>query len=98
MLFDGFEIQLEHLIMADVPFLFVLTLAVTVLLWDPKPSFARCTFVGFLLGAGAVLRSVGLPMLAIFAVYMIIRRSQLAEGHGHDRGVPAPRAGLRVVV
>jgi hypothetical protein len=30
-LYDGFEIELEHLIMADVPFLFVLTLATTLL-------------------------------------------------------------------
>jgi hypothetical protein len=74
-LYDGFEIQLEHLIMADVPFLFALTLAVTLLLWDrAEPSFARCAFIGLLLGIGALLRSVGLPLLAVFAVYMIIRR------------------------
>jgi hypothetical protein len=72
-LYDGFEIELEHLIMADVPFLFVLMLATTVLLWDPAPSTLRCAFVGLLLGLGAVLRTVGLPLLAVFAVYMIIR-------------------------
>ncbi len=43
-LYDGFEIQLEHLIMADVLFLFLILLATT------------------------------LPLLAVFAVYMIIRR------------------------
>src|ERR1700751_4158531 len=32
-LYDGFEIQLEHLILSDVPFLFVLMLATTLLLW-----------------------------------------------------------------
>ncbi len=74
-LYDGFEIQLEHLIMADVPFLFVLTLAVTLLFWDPEgPSARRCAVIGLLLGLGAILRSVGLPLLAIFAVYMIIRQ------------------------
>lgn len=72
-LYDGFEIQLEHLIMADVPFLFVLTLALTLLLWTPKPSLARCLTVGFLLGLADVLRSVALPLLVIFALYMIIR-------------------------
>jgi len=73
-LYDGFEIQLEHLIMADVPFLFLITLATTLLLWDPAPSTLRCVAVGALLGAAEIMRSVGLPLLAVFAVYMIIRR------------------------
>jgi hypothetical protein len=76
-LYDGFEIQLEHLIMADVPFLFLLTLAVTLLLWDPgppAPSLRRCMLVGALLGVAEIIRSVGLPLLAVFAVYMIIKR------------------------
>ena len=74
-LYDGFEIELEHLIMADVPFLFLLTLAVTLLLWDPAgPSVRMCAVIGGLLGIGAVLRSIGTPLLAVFAVYMIIRR------------------------
>ena len=74
-LYDGFEIQLEHLILSDVPFLFVIMLATTLLLWDPSgPSTRRCVVIGALLGIGAVLRSMGLPLLAVFAVYMIIRR------------------------
>ena len=73
-LYDGFGIQLEHLILSDIPFLFVLTLAVTLLLWDPQPSMRRCVFIGLLLGIGDLLRSVALPLLAVFAVYMIIRR------------------------
>jgi hypothetical protein len=73
-LYDGFEIQLEHLIMADVPFLFLIMLATTLLLWDPNPSAPRCVLVGALLGVAEVVRSVGLPLLAVFAVYMIIRR------------------------
>jgi len=73
-LYDGFEIELEHLIMADVPFLFLVTLAMTLLLWDPVPSLRRCALVGLLLGLAEIMRSVGVPLLAIFAVYMIIRR------------------------
>jgi hypothetical protein len=73
-LYDGFEIELEHLIMADVPFLFLVTLAVTLLLWDPVPSLPRCALVGALLGVAEIMRSVGVPLLAVFAAYMIIRR------------------------
>jgi hypothetical protein len=74
LLYDGFGIQLEHLILSDIPFLFVLVLAVTLLLWDPQPSMRRCLVIGVLLGIDDLLRSVALPLLAVFAVYMIIRR------------------------
>jgi hypothetical protein len=77
-LYDGFEIQLEHLILSDVPFMFVLVLATTLLLWEPPspagPSTRRCVAIGALLGVGAALRSIGLPLLAVFALYMIIKR------------------------
>jgi hypothetical protein len=74
-LYDGFEIQLEHLIMADVPLLFLLVLATTMLLWDPAgPSLRTCAGVGLILGVADCFRAVGLPLLAVFAVYMIITR------------------------
>jgi hypothetical protein len=74
-LYDGFEINLEHLIMADVPTLFLLMLAVTLLLWNPAgPSLRTCVLVGLVLGIADCLRSIGLPLLAVFAVYMIITR------------------------
>lgn len=41
-LYDGFEIQLEHLIMADTLFLFLSMAAVTVVLWSPRPSWRAC--------------------------------------------------------
>ncbi len=73
-LYDGFQIQLEHLILSDVPFEFLLALATTLLLWDSKPSWQRCTLIGLILGVSATVRSVGLPFLAVFAVYIIIKR------------------------
>ena len=74
MLYDGFEIELEHLIMGDVPFLFLLTLGTTLLLWDRSgPSLRTCVAVGLLLGIADCVRSVALPLLPVFAVYMIIR-------------------------
>ena len=74
-LYDGFEIQLEHLILSDIPLLFLLVLATTMLLWNPAgPSLRTCALVGLLLGIADCFRAVGLPLLAVFAVYMIIRR------------------------
>ena len=73
-LYDGFQIQLEHLIVSDVLFEFLLVLATTLLLWDARPSWPRCTLIGLILGVSATVRSQGLPFLALFAAYIIIRR------------------------
>ena len=82
-LYDGFEIQLEHLIMADTLFLFLVMLAVTVITWSPRPSWWACLVAGLMLGLSAVVRSTGLPLLAVFAVYLLIRLYPL---RGSDRG------------
>jgi hypothetical protein len=74
-LYDGYEIELEHLILSDVPFLFVFTLALTLLLWDPAgPSTRRSVVIGLLLGLGVVLRSIGEPLIVLFVLYMLIKR------------------------
>jgi hypothetical protein len=72
-LYDGFEIQLEHLVMSDTLFLFLAMAAVTVLLWSPRPSWRACLAAGLLLGLSTTVRSTGLPLIAVFAVYLIIR-------------------------
>ena len=71
-LFDGFEIQLEHLIMADTLFLLLAMAGITVALWTPRPSWRACLAAGLLLGLSATIRSTGLPLLGVLAVYLII--------------------------
>jgi hypothetical protein len=74
-LFDGYEIELEHLILSDTAFLFAVMLAATLLLWHQDgPSVRVSALVGLLLGLSVVLRSIGEPLLAVFVVYMLIRR------------------------
>src|SRR6202012_4167970 len=53
---DGFEIQLEHLIMADTLFLFLAVAALTVVLWSPRPSWRACLAAGLLLGISSTIR------------------------------------------
>src|SRR6201996_1479610 len=72
-LYDGFEIQLEHLVMADTLFLFLAMAAVTVTLWSPRPSWRACLAAGLLLGAASLVRPTGLPLLAALVVYLIVR-------------------------
>src|ERR1700728_1655209 len=71
-LYDGFEIQLEHLIMADTLFLFLAMAAVTIMLWSPGPSWQACAAAGLLLGLSSTVRPTGLPLLAVFLVYLLI--------------------------
>jgi hypothetical protein len=101
-LYDGFEIQLEHLILSDTLFLFLAMLAVLVLLWSPLPplraaggaqvpwwrsSWARCALAGALVGVSAIVRTTGLPLIPIFAVYLLL-----------CFGMGAVRAGWRTLV
>ena len=72
-LYDGFEIQLEHLIMADTLFLFLAMAAVTIVLWSPRPSWRACLAAGLLLGTSSAVKPTGLPLLAVLIVYLLIR-------------------------
>src|ERR1700756_1210371 len=72
-LYDGFEIQLEHLLMADTLFLFLAMAAVTVVLWSPRPSWRACLAAGLLLGVSSAVRPTGLPLLAVFGLYLLVR-------------------------
>jgi hypothetical protein len=76
-LYDAYQIQLEHLLMADTLFAFLLSAAITVAMWRPKPGIAQMAAAGLLLGLAAVTRSVGLPLLGVLIVYMFIRRAGL---------------------
>jgi hypothetical protein len=74
-LFDAFGIQLEHLVLSDTLFTFLLTMAVTLALWRSAPSTRRVTLVCLLLGLAAVTRSIGLPVLVVTLAWLVVRRA-----------------------
>jgi hypothetical protein len=76
-LYDAYQIELEHLLMADTLFALLVTAAITIVMWHPKPGMKRMAVAGLLLGLAAVTRSVGLPLLAILVAYLLIRRAGL---------------------
>jgi hypothetical protein len=76
-LYDAYQIELEHLLMADALFALFVTAAITIAMWEPKPGMTRMAAAGLLLGLAAVTRSIGLPLLAILVVYLLIRRAGL---------------------
>lgn len=73
-LFDVYELQLEHLIMSDVLFYFLVTMAIVLLCWSDRPSWVTCVVVGLLIGYATLVRAVGEPLLLVVAVLLVVRR------------------------
>jgi Dolichyl-phosphate-mannose-protein mannosyltransferase len=72
-LLDGFEIQLEHMVMSETLFTFAVAVGVTVLMWRDRPAWLAALAAGLLAGYAVLVRSVGLPVLAVFALYLLVR-------------------------
>jgi hypothetical protein len=73
-LFDAYELQLEHLLMPDTLFIAAVTLVIVLLCWNDQLSVRTAAVAGLLLGFAAVVRSVGVPLLAVIAVCLLARK------------------------
>jgi hypothetical protein len=73
-LFDVYQLHLEHMVLADTLFTFLVTVAVVILCWSDKPSVGVCAVAGLLTGYATVVRSVGQPLLILLAIGLLARR------------------------
>ena len=73
-LLNGFEIQLEHMVMADTLFEFLMFTAATLLLWNRRPSWPTVLIAGLLAGYAVTVWSGGLALPVIFFLFVIWRR------------------------
>ncbi|MGP0022653.1 MAG: hypothetical protein ACLPKE_04715 [Streptosporangiaceae bacterium] len=73
-LFDVFELQLEHMVMSDVLFIFLITVAVAGLCWFDQPPVTVSVIAGLMIGYAAIVRAVGEPLLAVVVVALLLRR------------------------
>ncbi|MFG2007358.1 hypothetical protein ACGFNU_50235 [Spirillospora sp. NPDC048911] len=71
---DAYQIQLEHMILSDVPFTFLMTGLVTLILWWRDITAVRGAALGALLALTVLTRSVGMALLLVVLVYLVIRR------------------------
>ncbi|MFV2174420.1 hypothetical protein ACFHW2_07825 [Actinomadura sp. LOL_016] len=74
-LLDAYQIQLEHLVLSDTLFGFLVMSAVTLLLWRDRPTWKIAAAVGLIVGFSWLTRTVGMPVLIGVLTYMLIRRS-----------------------
>jgi len=83
-LLSAYEIQIEHFILSDSLFIFLLVAAIAVMLWNRSPGWLACIIAGLLLAAATDTRTEGLPLLVAPVVWLVTRpntkwRTRLAQ-------------------
>jgi hypothetical protein len=73
-LFDVFEVQLEHMIAADVLFYTLVTLVLVLLCWWDRPPLWIAVLVGLATGYATTVRTVGEPLLVLVVIGMLLRK------------------------
>jgi hypothetical protein len=73
-LFDAQMLQLEHAVLSDALFIFLVVAAVVTLVWSPGLTTRAAAGAGALLALAALTRSVGLPLLLLILLYLVMRR------------------------
>jgi hypothetical protein len=73
-LFDVFEVQLEHMIAADVLFYALVTLVLVLLCWWDRPPLWIAVLAGLATGYATTVRTVGEPLLVLVVIGMLLRR------------------------
>ncbi len=75
-LFDAYEIQTEHSLVSEVWFILALVAALAIVLWKPERRglpVGSAAVVGLLLGVASTLRTIGVPVIAVFVVCLLLR-------------------------
>ena len=84
-LLDGFEIEDEHMMMAEALFTFLVMLALLLILWRYRVSWLIALIAGLLVGYAVDVRSEGLPLLVLFPLFLVWRRLAVPGAAGSRR-------------
>jgi hypothetical protein len=74
-LFDVWELQLEHMIAADTLFTLLILTALVLACWWDRPPLWALIIAGLLVGYSATVRLVGEPVIVILAAGLLLRRA-----------------------
>ena len=72
-LLDGFEIEDEHMVMAEALFTFLVMLALLLMLWRSRVPWPIALVAGLLAGYAVDVRSEGLPVVILFPAFLLLR-------------------------
>ncbi len=72
-LLSAYAVQMEHELLSDTLFAFLVMIAVVAMTWWKDPPLWACALAGLLLGAAAIVRTQGTPLLIVFVIYLLIR-------------------------
>ncbi|MGI8810165.1 MAG: hypothetical protein ACR2KK_20440 [Acidimicrobiales bacterium] len=73
-LLDGYQIYLEHFVMAETLFTALVVAAVVLLLRSDQPGAAACAAAGAVLAGAALTRSIGLLLVPVALGFLVARR------------------------
>jgi hypothetical protein len=74
-LLDASYFSLEHAILGDTLFIFLVVAGTTALLWSPRPSVRAGAAGALLLALAAVTRTAALPLVAVALAWLALRRA-----------------------
>lgn len=74
LLFDSLVLTAEHYVLADTLYTALLAGAVLVLLWSPRPGYPAVVASGLLVAASWFTKPTALPVAALLALYLLVRR------------------------
>lgn len=104
-LLDAYQIELEHLVVSDSLFAFLVVAAVCVAMRRPLTPLSAAA-LGLVLAAATLTRTVGLPLIAVFACFLLaygvrraaeaVRPGEAGRRGGADRRGGAGRPGRAV--
>ena len=75
-LLDGFEIEDEHMVMAEALFTFLVMLALLLMLWRGRVPWPAALLAGVSAGCAVDVRTQGLPLLIVFPAFLLLRASK----------------------
>ena len=93
-LLDGFEIEDEHMVMAEALFTFLAMVAMLLILRRGRASWPTALLAGVIAGCAVDVRTEGLPLLVVFPAFLLLHGSKGAPGrNGRPNGCGRVAAG-----